>query len=154
MLHALPRLDAQTIVSLFLVKSCLADKNVTGTNQAIWNKMRSRRSANFQLWSAQHVRILFVMYSGTKDVTNISMTIQHIYYYVEYQLYDHFTNFLPTVQSNVTYCPKHESRRWYEFWISFRYIFDRPPVILINKICHWDWVLYHFMCITYQSCVA
>ena len=85
--------------------------------------------------------------------TNIAITVQHIYYYIKYQLYDHLTDFLPVVQSNVISWSKQESRRCYEFLISFQYVCDKSYVLLIRQILHRGWILYHFMCIDYQLCV-
>ena len=83
MLQVSTLLDAQMIVSVFLVRSCLTEERVTGTNQDILNQMRRRSIAIFQLWIAQNVRSLFLVYSGTKDMTDIAVTIQHIYYYIK-----------------------------------------------------------------------
>ena len=49
----------------------------------------------FQLRVAQYMRRLFVIYAGTKDMKNIAITIQHIYYCVKYQLYNNFPDFYP-----------------------------------------------------------
>ena len=90
-------MDAQLSVSVFLVRACLTEECATGTNREIGNQTRRIGSAIFQLWISQYVRILFVMYAGTKGMTNIAITVQHIYYYVKYQSYDYLPNFLPVV---------------------------------------------------------
>ena len=72
-------------VSVLLVRARLTAECIIGTNRGICNQMR--RSAIFQLWVGKYVRILFVIYSGTKDMINIAIMIHHIYYYVKYQLY-------------------------------------------------------------------
>ena len=66
-------------VSVFLVRARLTDECVTGTNRQIGNQTRRIGSAIFQLWVAQYVRSLFVMYAGTKGMTNIAIKVQHIY---------------------------------------------------------------------------
>ena len=38
-----------------------------------------RKNYKFQIWVAQYVRSLFVMYSETKDMTKLSIMIQHRY---------------------------------------------------------------------------
>ena len=74
-----------------------------------------KKKCNFQLWVAQYARILFLVYAGTKYMTNTAIMIQHIYYCVKYQLYDQLPDFLPVGQSNVISWPKYESRGWDEF---------------------------------------
>ena len=65
--------------------------------------MRRRRSELFQLWVAQYIRSLFVVYSGGNYMTSIAIKIQYRYYYVKYQLYDNLPDLLPIVQYNVIY---------------------------------------------------
>ena len=105
-LYASTLLDVQMSVSVLFVRARLTTECVTETNREIWNEMRIKRSVIFHTWVAQYVRSLFPMYYGTKDITNITIMIQHIYYYVKYQLYDHLTDFVPIVQSNVISCPR------------------------------------------------
>ena len=67
---------------------------------------RGYEEVQSQIWVAQYLRSLFVMYYGKNYTKDIAMAIQHRYYDVKYQLYDNLPDLLPMFQSNIISFPK------------------------------------------------